>query len=114
MRGRLCTCTFSARRNETFVIVGTAKDLQWNPRSCSQGFLHVYASHDGGMHFELLHKTPVDNIPSVVHPFQGRLLAGVGSSLRIYDIGKHKLLRKCENKVRALVARCSTALNDDG
>jgi splicing factor 3B subunit 3 len=31
--------------------------------------------------------------------FQGRLVVGVGKSLRIYDIGKKKLLRKVENKV---------------
>lgn len=31
--------------------------------------------------------------------FQGRLVAGVGNALRIYDIGKKKLLRKVENKV---------------
>lgn len=35
--------------------------------------------------------------------FQGRLVAGVGKALRIYDIGKKKLLRKVENKV-SLVA----------
>ena len=33
-----------------------------------------------------------------MHPFQGRLLVGVGHLLRIYDIGKKKMLRKCENK----------------
>jgi splicing factor 3B subunit 3 len=31
--------------------------------------------------------------------FQGRLAAGVGKALRIYDIGKKKMLRKAENKV---------------
>jgi splicing factor 3B subunit 3 len=31
--------------------------------------------------------------------FQGRLVAGVGKALRIYEIGKKKLLRKAENKV---------------
>jgi len=31
-------------------------------------------------------------------PFKGRLLVGVGNRLRIYDLGKKKLLRKCENK----------------
>lgn len=30
--------------------------------------------------------------------FQGRLLVGVGSLLRIYDLGKRKLLRKSECK----------------
>ena len=33
-----------------------------------------------------------------MEPFQGRLLVGVGKLLRIYDIGKKKMLRKCENK----------------
>lgn len=31
--------------------------------------------------------------------FQGRLVAGVGKALRVYEIGKKKLLRKAENKV---------------
>ena len=30
--------------------------------------------------------------------FQGRVLIGMGNLLRIYDMGKKKLLRKCENK----------------
>ena len=32
-------------------------------------------------------------------PYRGRVLIGVGRQLRIYDLGKKKLLRKCENKV---------------
>ena len=28
--------------------------------------------------------------------FRGRLLAGVGTSLRLYESGKKKLLKKCE------------------
>ena len=47
---------------------------------------------------ELVHKTPVDDVPAALCPFQGRLLVGVGKLLRIYDLGKKKLLRKCENK----------------
>lgn len=35
-----------------------------------------------------------------IAPFQGRAMVGVGKLLRIYDMGKKKLLRKCENKVR--------------
>ena len=31
-------------------------------------------------------------------PFQGRVLIGVGRLLRLYDMGKKKLLRKSENK----------------
>lgn len=45
---------------------------------------------------ELIHKTPVGGIPSALVPYKGRLLAGVGGALRIYDMGKKKLLRKTE------------------
>lgn len=30
--------------------------------------------------------------------FQGRLVVSIGRLVRIYDLGKKKLLRKCENK----------------
>lgn len=45
-------------------------------------------------------QTPVEDVPLAIAPFQGRVLIGVGKLLRIYDLGKKKLLRKCENKVR--------------
>ena len=51
-------------------------------------------------------QTPLDDVPVAMEPFQGRLLVGVGRLLRIYDIGKKKLLRKCENKV----SQCRTPL----
>lgn len=48
---------------------------------------------------ELVHKTTVDNVPTAICGFQGRVIIGIGRILRLYDIGKKKLLRKCENKV---------------
>lgn len=53
-----------------------------------------------GTELEFLHKTSIEDIPVVLHPFQGKLLVGMGKTLRMYDYGKKKLLRKCENKVR--------------
>ena len=47
-------------------------------------------------------QTETDDVPLAVMGFQGRLVVGVGKSLRIYDIGKKKLLRKVENKVHFL------------
>jgi splicing factor 3B subunit 3 len=41
----------------------------------------------------------LDDVPIALLSFQGRLVAGVGKALRIYDIGKKKMLRKAENKV---------------
>ena len=44
-------------------------------------------------------QTAVDDVVLALCPFQNRLLAGVGKKLRLYDIGKKNLLRKCETKV---------------
>ena len=52
-------------------------------------------------------QTPVEDVPLAIAPFQGRVLVGVGKLLRIYDLGKKKLLRKCENKVK-LIIKCSS------
>ncbi|XP_065160888.1 splicing factor 3B subunit 3 isoform X2 [Atheta coriaria] len=81
-----------------YLIVGVAKDLQLNPRQCSQGFLDTYRLDPHCRNIELLHRTPVDEVPYAVCAYNGRLLAGVGRMLRMYDMGKKKLLRKCENK----------------
>lgn len=48
-------------------------------------------------------QTPVEEVPAAIAPFQGRVLIGVGKLLRVYDLGKKKLLRKCENKVNMMV-----------
>jgi len=94
----ICTCVFHDREGEVFVVVGTAKDLKLHPRSSSGGFIHVYQLTDNHTWLTLFHKTPVDDLPGALCPFQGRLLVGVGHLLRIYDLGKRKLLRKCETK----------------
>lgn len=39
-------------------------------------------------------------MPTALMAFQGRLCVGVGKALRLYEIGKKKLLRKVESKVR--------------
>ena len=91
---------FSNRGDTQFVLVGTVRDLVLNPRSCSGGYIHTYQVAESGEELEFLHKTPMDDIPAAIVPFQGRILVGVGKYLRIFDLGKKKLLRKCENKVR--------------
>uniref|UniRef100_T1J553 Splicing factor 3B subunit 3 n=1 Tax=Strigamia maritima TaxID=126957 RepID=T1J553_STRMM len=91
-------CKFANHGDIQFIIVGVAKDLQLNPRQSGGGFLYTFCLNEEGNHLDLIHKTPLDEVPSAVCPYQGRLLVGVGHLLRIYDMGKKKLLRKCENK----------------
>ena len=54
-------------------------------------------THDG-RELQLLHRTPCEQIPSAFNEIKGRLIAGVGNILRVYEMGQKKLLRKFDNK----------------
>ncbi|PQM39832.1 splicing factor 3B subunit 3-like [Prunus yedoensis var. nudiflora] len=96
----ICTVNFHDKEYGTLLAVGTAKGLQfWPKRSVTAGYIHIYRFLDDGKSLELLHKTQVDGVPLALCQFQGRLLAGIGPVLRLYDLGKKRLLRKCENKL---------------
>ncbi|XP_019509243.1 PREDICTED: splicing factor 3B subunit 3 [Hipposideros armiger] len=94
----VAVCRFSNTGDDWYVLVGVAKDLILNPRSVAGGFVYTYKLVNSGEKLEFLHKTPVEEVPAAIAPFQGRVLIGVGKLLRVYDLGKKKLLRKCENK----------------
>ena len=82
--------------------MGVAKDYKLNPRSVGGGFVYAYRmvpSPLGQPNLELVHKTVLDEIPYAISAFQGKVLIGVGKLLRLYDLGKKKMLRKSENKV---------------
>ncbi|CAF0837902.1 unnamed protein product [Brachionus calyciflorus] len=90
---------FSSRpANHTYLLIGVAKDLKLNPRSCTCGYIYTYLLSDNGERLEFIHKTQTEDVPGAICGFQGRVLIGVGRFLRIYEIGKSKLLRKCETK----------------
>jgi len=93
----LCTCKFTQISDENFLIVGIVKDLVFHPKSFTSSYINVYRVLDNQL--QLLHQTDVDDIPSVLNEFQGKLLVGCGKALRLYELGKKKLLRKCENRL---------------
>ncbi|KZV82735.1 hypothetical protein EXIGLDRAFT_742284 [Exidia glandulosa HHB12029] len=102
---------FTTRDNELMLVVGTAKDTFLAPRSCTSGYLRTYRLLDNGRNLELLHKTETEDVPQCLMAFQGKLVAGIGNALRIYDMGKKKLLRKAENK---LFTTAVTSLSTQG
>jgi splicing factor 3B subunit 3 len=94
------TCMFANRGGEIFLVLGTAQDLVFEPkREAKTGWLHVYALLEQGTKFHLVHKTEIGGIPGSMASYDGKLLVGVNSMLRLYDFGKKKLLRKCEHRV---------------
>ena len=87
---------FHSRGGEALLAVGTVTGMTMHPLKHSASHIVVYRVVGGGK-LELLHRTPVDDGPvlALAH-FQGRLLAGIGQTLRLYEMGKRQLLRKCE------------------
>uniref|UniRef100_A0A915JI41 Splicing factor 3B subunit 3 n=1 Tax=Romanomermis culicivorax TaxID=13658 RepID=A0A915JI41_ROMCU len=89
---------FQCQPDAQCLLVGVAKDLRLSPRASQGGTINTYFVSPQGDRLELIHKTPVEDVVHAIVPFRGRAAVGVGKSLRIYDLGKKKLLRKCENK----------------
>lgn len=83
---------------KNYLACGVVKDMQLNPKQIGCGYIDLYRVDNQCATLNLIHRTEVEDIPAAMAPFQGRILVGVGKTLRIYDLGKKKLLRKCENK----------------
>ncbi|CCJ29330.1 unnamed protein product [Pneumocystis jirovecii] len=103
--------TFKNQNDEIFLAIGSGKNVILAPKSFSAAYISIYRFIDQGKSIELVHKTEVDDIPLALLGFQGRLLAGLGKMLRIYEMGMKKCLRKCE--VRA-VPNCIVQLHTQG
>ncbi len=89
---------FASQDDETFLVVGTGKDIVVSPRSFSAAYLYVYRFLEDGKELEFIHKTKIEEPPQALLGFQGRLLAGIGKEVRIYDLGLKQLLRKCQTQ----------------
>ncbi|KAK8791095.1 hypothetical protein WA158_005726 [Blastocystis sp. Blastoise] len=92
-----CFVPFKDKGGEIFLVVGVAKNMNLHPKQCNEGYLYVYRVLEGRKMI-LYHKTEVNEAPKAICEYQGRLLVGLGKTLRLYELGKKKLLRKCENR----------------
>eukprot|EP00891_Asterochloris_glomerata_P004111 jgi/Astpho2/4111/e_gw1.00063.10.1_t len=98
----MCLVRFAGQTgaNSPMLAVGTVKGLGFYPRAAevppADGYVRLYRFVDNGRRLEMVHITSVAGIPGAMAGFKGRLLVGVNSILRLYDLGKKKLLRKAE------------------
>ncbi|KAJ1984548.1 pre-mRNA-splicing factor rse1 [Dimargaris verticillata] len=87
----------SATEDENpMLVVGSASHVNLQTRAFTAAYLSTYRFIADGTQLELVHRTDVDGIPGAITELQGRALVGLGTTLRIYDLGKRKLLRKCQ------------------
>ncbi|KAF2749667.1 hypothetical protein M011DRAFT_273317 [Sporormia fimetaria CBS 119925] len=85
---------FESKNNEYFLAVGVANQLSFNPYRFKSASIRLYKVSDDGRKLELHHQTDTDDVPLALLAFKGKLLAGVGNNLSLYDCGKRALLRK--------------------
>ncbi|PSC75527.1 splicing factor 3B subunit 3-like [Micractinium conductrix] len=103
----VCLVSFdSAPEAGTLLAVGTAQGLKFYPKECENGYVRIYRFLEEGRRLELVHRTAVEGVPAAMAAFKGRLLVGVDATLRLFDLGKKRLLRKCE--YRRLPTRVAT------
>jgi len=103
-----------------YLVVGTAVNMNLYPtpkervQAEQNGFLRVYqiVNNNGQVSLNFIHSTAVKGIPQTIIPFRGQLLAGIGNTLRLYELGQKQLLRKCE--LRDCVPQRIVTLNSDG
>jgi splicing factor 3B subunit 3 len=87
---------FESRGEEPFLAVGTARDLQFQPYKCSGASIQIYKISPTGRELEFFHETEVSDPPLALLAFKGKLIAGVGRNLCLYDCGMRALLRKAQ------------------
>jgi len=91
----VATVYFESHPNEFFLAVGTVTDLQFYPLyHCSHASIQMYKVLQGGRELEFLHETTVSEAPMALLGFKGKLVAGIGKDLVLYDCGMRSLLRK--------------------
>ena len=95
--------------NDTYIAVGAVTDYIIAPRSFTSAHIVLYhidsstaaaastsSTSSPTSTLRLIHRTPVTDIPTGLASFHRRLVVACGSTLRLYEKGKKKLLRKCE------------------
>jgi splicing factor 3B subunit 3 len=89
--------TQTEEKNDLY-IVGSVINQQSSPRRADICFIRVYIFLANLRQLKLLSKTRVEDFPTALAPFNGCLLAGIASTVRLYKIGKKRVLRKAEFK----------------
>ncbi|KAJ2715833.1 pre-mRNA-splicing factor rse1 [Coemansia spiralis] len=85
---------------EELLAVGCTAGLMLQPRACDSASIRLYRWIGDGRALELVHETPVDGgVPQCLLPFASQLLVAVGATLRLYDMGIKRLLKKAQSPV---------------
>ncbi|ELP93938.1 CPSF A subunit region protein, putative, partial [Entamoeba invadens IP1] len=94
----------SSIKTEGAIVCGAHVFFKTTKRCFVCSLVHDYKENTGecwivvynAINFNQIHKTPVESVCRALCAFEGKLLAGIGTTLRMYDLGKQILIRRCE------------------
>ncbi|OII77925.1 spliceosomal protein SAP 130 [Cryptosporidium andersoni] len=94
-----CVCKFD-EMDLPCLVVGTTYGMklrkEYNENSSTLGATIKVYNYDTNFNLKLVHVTPIENVATCMVGWRGRLLVSINKTLRIYSLGKKKLLKKCE------------------
>mmetsp|Transcript_10419 Transcript_10419/g.21430 ORF Transcript_10419/g.21430 Transcript_10419/m.21430 type:complete len:1222 (+) Transcript_10419:121-3786(+) len=105
-----CAVQFASQLGEVLLAVGVSKALQFRPVKAEEHYVNIYRVTNNRL--SLMHSTKVGGVVLSMTQFQNKLLVGVGGMLRLYDVGKKQLLRKCEKSVSKTIVKCVACAGD--
>lgn len=99
----MCSVPFTHSGRGELLCVGLARESKQLPEPSNQGgriaLISVTRNAQGGPPTMTLEQvTDVNMVPTAMAAYNGFLLCGFGKMLRMYDVGKKQLLKKCEEK----------------
>ena len=92
----ITSCKFHGDTQFTYIAIAVAHHMDVASRQTEKAYISLYRIIDN-RRLEFVHKTEVTSVVGAMCQFNGRLLIGMQKTLRIYDMGKLRLLRKSEN-----------------
>jgi splicing factor 3B subunit 3 len=87
------------KETDQYLIIGVVKGMTLYPkRTFQEAMIYAFKLVDKGESIIFIHKTELDDIPYSLQEWKGKLLVGVGHTLRAYEMGIKKFLKKAELK----------------
>ena len=90
--------TMKEIENESFLVVSITENHNILKNTYKNSYINFYGIQKDPITFKFLHKTDLKELCTAFFPYKSKILLGVGGYIRLYQIGKNQLLKKCEFK----------------
>ena len=98
--------------NESFLLVSICEEHNIIKNTYKNTYINFYGIQKETNQFNFIHKTNLKELATSFFPYKNKLLIAVGGFLRLYQMGKKQLLKKCEFKKKFRIITNIKVVND--